>query len=96
MELRDRAKGGSSKMKIINLGDNTFIHLESIKTRGGFKHEATRVKNGLEDFKVKINYINRTWESYEFKSVITKLFEKLKLDDNTKELYFNIIARGGF
>ena len=46
------------------------------KTRNGFKHEATLLKNGQSILTVKECYINRTWECYEFDTVLNKLAEK--------------------
>ena len=56
-------------------------------TRNGFKHVATlyaefteynfiNAKRLNEIESVKINYLNRTWESFEFESVIKKLITK--------------------
>lgn len=47
-----------------------IVSCESISTRNGFKHEATVFKDNKIMFKTKINYLNRTWESYEFESVL--------------------------
>lgn len=57
-------------------------HLEAVcewkKTRVAFKHEATLLRDGNELLKVKINYLNRTWERYTYESVLEKLLEKAK------------------
>jgi hypothetical protein len=64
-----------------------FIFCESVKTRNGFKHVAylrlpiinNNFVNGIEFLEidsVKINYLNRTWESFQFESVIKKLITK--------------------
>jgi hypothetical protein len=43
------------------------------KSSNGFNHFATLYLKGREMDTVKTHYINRTWESYEFDSVIQKL-----------------------
>lgn len=63
-------------MKIFKLNDNTEIVCKSEKTRNGFRHLATLCINGNEQETAKCTYLNRTWESYEFQSVIQKLIEK--------------------
>ena len=41
-----------------------------------FKHVATLLVDGQEQAETKICYQNRTWESFEFESVINKLLDK--------------------
>jgi hypothetical protein len=57
-------------------------------TRTAFKHEATLLMNGISVEKVKICYQNRTWESFEFESVLNRLLEKsvVMLDQDKKDL----------
>lgn len=67
---------GEGRM-IVNLPNGKKIVAEWKKTRNGFKHEATLYNQyGQIDDSTKINYLNRTWESYEFESVINKLVEQ--------------------
>jgi len=67
---------GEGRM-IVNLPNGKKIVAEAKKTRNGFKHEATLYNQcGQIDDSTKINYLNRTWESYEFQSVINKLVER--------------------
>ena len=63
-------------MTEFKINKNISVICEAKKTRNGFKHEATLLINGDERDKVKICYLNRTWESYEFESVIEKLLDK--------------------
>ena len=63
-------------MTEFKINKNISVICEAKKTRNGFKHEATLLINGAERDKVKICYLNRTWESYEFESVIEKLLDK--------------------
>ena len=55
------------------------------KTRSAFKHEATLTRNGYVINKVKICYLNRTWERYEFESVLQKLLDKSTNELNKEE-----------
>ena len=66
-------------MKTFKINNNLEIACEWKKTKMAFKHEATLLKNGLEVDNTKICYQNRTWESFEFKSVIEKLLAKTNL-----------------
>jgi len=46
------------------------------RTRNAFKHEATLLVNGIECESTKICYVNRTWERFEFESVLHRLIER--------------------
>jgi hypothetical protein len=61
-------------MKLFKITDKIEAVCEHKKTRTAFKHEATLIKDGVTYETVKICYQNRTWESYEFQSVLRKLF----------------------
>ena len=67
-------------MKSFKINEEAQIVCEWKKTATAFKHEARLLINGREVEKTKIHYLNRTWESYEFESVIEKLI------DNTDHL----------
>ena len=57
------------------------------KTRNGFKHEATLFLDGRESDRAKCCYLNRTWESYEYQSVMKELIHKTKsISDKEREL----------
>ena len=49
---------------------------KSEKTRSGFRHLATLFKDGQEVQDGKCTYLNRTWEKYEFQSVLYNVVEK--------------------
>lgn len=72
-------------MRIIKIpdqiSDNSYITLETIGTKNGFKHEATLVKRQTKNIKVKINYLNRTWERFKYESVMKKLLKKIGLTE---------------
>jgi len=61
------------KMKTFQLTENIQAVADYGKTRNGFKHEATILKNGSEVGFAKVNYLNRTWEAYEYQTAIKKL-----------------------
>jgi hypothetical protein len=63
-------------MKIFELGQNYQAVCVFEGTRSGFRHVATLLRNGSEIAKTKICYQNRTWESYEFESVLLKLIDE--------------------
>ena len=63
-------------MKEFQINKNISVVCEAKNTRNGFKHEATLLINGVERDKAKICYLNRTWERFEFDSVISDLIEK--------------------
>jgi hypothetical protein len=66
-------------MTAFKINERYTIVCEWKKTRNAFKHTATLIDNGNEIEKVKICYQNRTWESFEFESVICKLLEKTNI-----------------
>lgn len=63
--------------QIFKVNDELSILCESQDTRSGFRHVATILRDGFgTGYKpVKICYLNRTWESYQFQSVLHKLGE---------------------
>lgn len=75
-------------MESFNVNKNMEILCESKNTRNGFKHEAIFMVNGQEQEKVKINYLNRTWESFRFESVINKLLDKTEMLSDSKKAEF--------
>lgn len=60
-------------MKIFNIGGNISIICESVGNRSGFKHVATVMQGGRIILKDKIQYYNRTWESWQFESILGKV-----------------------
>lgn len=63
-------------MRIFNLNENYNVVCNWKKTRNGFKHEATLHKNGFEIAKTKCCYLNRTWECFEYESVLVKIINE--------------------
>lgn len=64
-------------MTTYKLNDDIIIVCEWKNTRNGFKHEATLIQNGREIATAKATYLNRTWESYEYQTVMKKLVDVL-------------------
>jgi hypothetical protein len=67
--------------KLFSLTNGDIIVCESEGTRYGFRHLATLMRNGYEVSKAKVCYYNRTWEAYEFDTVIHKLMEEFYGED---------------
>lgn len=65
-------------MKIFEINNRIVICCEWKKTRMAFKHTATLRLDGRLVDETKVCYQNRTWESYEFQSVMEKLIDKTK------------------
>ena len=63
-------------MRIFKITKEIEVVCESQSTRNGFRHVATLMKNGHEVEKAKCCYLNRTWERYEFQSVLNKIVEQ--------------------
>lgn len=62
-------------MRIFNLNNVFNVVCNSQATRYGFRHIATLHKNGFEISRAKCCYYNRTWERFEFESVLNKIIE---------------------
>lgn len=63
-------------MKSFKLNNRMRIIAKSEKTRTGFRHRATLMVDSRSVDEATVNYQNRTWESYEYESVINKLIDK--------------------
>lgn len=61
---------------IFRVDDKIEIEAVSEKTRNGFRHVAILKVDGQEVDKATAHYLNRTWESYEYESVIHDLINK--------------------
>jgi hypothetical protein len=88
--LEGQYRDGDKEMKIFKLDDKYSVVCESQSTRYGFRHVAILHKNGTEIYRTKKCYYNRTWESYEFESVLLLLVEKY-FTGTDKIRYSNII-----
>lgn len=85
-------------MKIFKITKRIEVVCESESTRYGFRHLATLFFDGSESVKDKCCYYNRTWEKYEFQSVLFKVVEKAfknkLLTDKEKEFCNKFIDEG--
>ncbi len=62
-------------MQTFSMGKITIV-CEGKSTRGGFKHTATLLTRGYERTRATCQYVNRTWESFEYALVLQKVLEK--------------------
>lgn len=63
-------------MRSFKITEELEVVCQSESTRYGFRHLATMLRNGSEIQDGKRTYQNRTWESYEFQSVLYEVVEK--------------------
>ena len=63
-------------MRIFNLNAEYNIVCNWQNTRYGFRHLATLHRNGYEIAKAKACYYNRTWERFEYETVLLKLIDE--------------------
>jgi len=62
-------------MRIFTLDNIYSVVCNSESTRSGFRHVAKLCRSGYEIAIAKCLYVNRTWECYEFESVLVKIIE---------------------
>lgn len=63
-------------MRIFKINEHIEVVCDWVKTRMAFKHVATLFIDGIEHESTKICYQNRTWESYEYQSVLQKIIRE--------------------
>lgn len=73
-------------MKIFTINQELSIVCDWKKTRTAFKHTATLMRNGRDEYDTKICYQNRTWERYEYESILEKLRDSAPLSAEEREL----------
>lgn len=78
-------------MKIFKINKRIEIVCNSESTRYGFRHLATLFVDGVESTKGKCTYQNRTWERYEFQSVLFDVVNKSDLSEKDKKMCKNYI-----
>lgn len=84
-------------MENFTLSKDFTISCRSEKTRSGFRHLAVLYRNGFDVSRSKCCYLNRTWESYTYQSVIHQLIDAYfspQLAGRYKKKV-DLIARGG-
>ncbi len=65
-------------MNLFEVSPGFTIACEHQNTRSGFRHVAILLVNNREVDRTKCCYLNRTWESYTFQSVMYKLVDRTK------------------
>ncbi len=65
-------------MKTFKIMNGVEVECEFKKTRNGFNHVAVLHIDGKEVDRRRVSYLNRTWERYEFQTVLRELIEKTK------------------
>ena len=73
-------------MRIFKITKDIEVVCVSENTRSGFRHLATLFKDGVEVAKAKACYQNRTWERYEFESVLSHVVDRALLSDKDDKL----------
>jgi len=63
-------------MRIFKITEHIEVVCDSEKTRSGFRHLATLMIDGNERENDKVCYQNRTWERFEFQSVLIGVVNK--------------------
>lgn len=83
-------------MKIFPITRSYKVVCDWQKTRNGFKHTADLLRNNSSVLSVKICYLNRTWESFEYQSVLEKLYKQSedRLTTYEKAKFKKIIKQG--
>jgi len=83
-------------MQIFKVNKKVLVVCDAKNTRNGFKHEATLMINDREHATAKICYINRTWESFCYESVLSKILNDNMEDcELTERKIKNFLDRGG-
>ena len=72
----------------------TFV-CESRNTRSGFAHDCTLYEDCSEIAKVSCHYLNRTWESYRYQTVMYKAVREA-IDDLEKRYLAGFKAQNGY
>lgn len=81
-------------MKTFKLSKDYTVVCDSKKTRNGFKHTANLVRNSEEVYSTKICYLNRTWERFEYQSILEKVINNC-FEKREKEKYLKVIDGQG-
>lgn len=77
-------------MRSFTLNKNYSVICEAENTRNGFRHVATLLKNGSDIARATKSYLNRTWECFQFESVLLKIVND-NFDGEEREGFINII-----
>ena len=78
-------------MRIFTLDKMYNVVCNWENTRYGFRHIAVLHKNGFEVCRAKACYYNRTWERFEYETVLKGVVNKY-FNDTEKTKYLTVIA----
>ena len=81
-------------MKIFKITPKIEVVCTSESTRSGFRHLATLFIDGQEHSTDKCTYQNRTWESYDFQSVLHRIITRSDLTTEDKNVCLKFIEKG--
>ena len=82
-------------MKTFKINLEFEVVCNCVNTKYGFRHDAKLLQNGLLHTKTKACYYNRTWESFEYESVISDLLNKAKIMTNEEKIkYLDCLSKG--
>ena len=82
-------------------GSHYTVVCDSVKTQNGFAHNVQIFRNDIPVSKARVNYWNRTWESFQFQSaiysaisnwkdsIITDAKDRFKRENNLKRVSEN-------
>jgi len=74
--------------QIFKVNDHVEIVCESVNTSYGFRHDARLFVDGYEVEKAKACYHNRTWERFQYETVVLVLLEQTtRLTDEEKKKF---------
>ena len=85
-DYKSKKLDARGNMNLLRLDPEYTVTTYSESTRNGFRHVAILFRNGYEVNKATANYLNRTWESYDFQTVLHKLLDKSFDKDKAKSL----------
>ena len=81
-------------MRKFRINKDIAIICEWKKTRNAFKHEAVLLRSNVEVDKTKICYQNRTWEAFEFQSVLSQIAGSSELLEDEKKQVQEVAKNG--
>ena len=93
--IRTKKLDARGNMNLLRLDPEYTVTTYSESTRNGFRHVAILFRNGYEVNKATANYLNRTWESYDFQTVLHKLLDKSFDKDKAKVLKEDLDKKSG-
>lgn len=82
-------------MRTFKLDEQYTVVCRDEGTRYGFRHLASLMRGGYEIAKGKMCYYNRSWESFEFESVIFEVINKAFKGDELAK-YIGIVKNSEY